>query len=138
MTTARDIMHPGIETVTDTETLALAARLMRDLDIGALPVCDSQGTPVGIVTDRDIVVKCLAEGQDPTSTTAGALAQGKLITVPPERDIDEVLAIMELNQIRRLPVLADGRLVGIITESDIARGMPESAIGEFVGSVCAP
>lgn len=138
MTTAREIMHAGVETVADTDTLTQAAHRMRDLDIGALPVCDSEGFPVGIITDRDIVVKCLAGEQDPMSMTAGALAQGELLTVSPESDVTDVLAIMEHSRIRRLPVLEDGRLVGIITEGDIARRLPEQTVGELVEAVCAP
>ncbi|WP_238588436.1 CBS domain-containing protein [Nocardia seriolae] len=124
--------------MTDTATLAQAARRMRDLDVGALPVCDSQDRPIGILTDRDIIVRCIAAEQDPAGVTAGALAQGGLVTVGPDRDIDDVLAIMRRSRIRRLPVLEDGRLVGIITEGDIARRMPEQTVGEFVEGVCAP
>lgn len=137
MTTAREIMHAGVETVTTDTTLTEAARRMRDRDIGALPVCNEDGRPVGMVTDRDIIVKCLAAEQDPTRTRAGELAGRELFTVGEDTDMSEVLALMESRQIRRLPVLDTiGRLVGIITEGDIARGLPEQQIGEFVEAVC--
>ncbi|MEV0074823.1 CBS domain-containing protein [Nocardia neocaledoniensis] len=139
MTTAQMIMHPDVASLSVRDTMDVAAQRMHQLDVGALPICDGEGHPVGIVTDRDIVVKCLAPGRDPRTTTAGELAQGAddLLTVGSDADMAEALALMERHQIRRLPVLEDGKLVGIISEADIARGLPGSTVGEFVGSVCA-
>ncbi|MGY2063109.1 CBS domain-containing protein, partial [Nocardia gipuzkoensis] len=77
-------------------------------------------------------------GGDPAQTSAGALAGGRLITVEGHTQIPDVLAIMENHRIRRLPVVDGNRLVGIITEADLARGLPEQEIGEFVEAVCAP
>ncbi|MFC9968966.1 CBS domain-containing protein [Nocardia ignorata] len=139
MTTAQMIMHPDVASLSVRDTMDVAAQRMHQLDVGALPICDGEGRPVGIVTDRDIVVKCLAPGHDPRTTTAGEMAQGTadLLTVGSDAGMTEVLALMKRHQIRRLPVVEDGKLVGIISEADIARGLPESTVGEFVGSVCA-
>jgi CBS domain-containing protein len=132
MTAARDIMHPGAECVGEHQTLADAARKMRELDVGALPICGDDDRLHGIITDRDIVVKCIADGGDPTRITAGELAQGKPVTVKAEADIDEVLQMMEQHKIRRLPVIDNHRLVGMISEADLARNLPENKVGHFV------
>ena len=138
MTTARQIMHVGVETISAQTSLAEAARRMRDLDVGALPVCDTDDNPVGMVTDRDIIVECIAAGGDPRQSTTGMLASENLITVAGDTDANDVLATMESHQIRRLPVTEENKLVGIITEADLARGLQEQQIGEFVEAVCAP
>ena len=135
MTTARDIMHPGAQCVGEHESLQRAAQLMRDLDVGALPICGDDNRLKGIITDRDIVTKCVAQGMDCASTTANELAQGQPVLVISDADVSEVLRTMQSNQIRRLPVIEDQELVGIITESDLARHLPEQAVGEFVGAV---
>ncbi|RDI43327.1 CBS domain-containing protein [Nocardia mexicana] len=138
MTTARDIMHAGVEIIHDHDSLAEAARRMRDRGIGALPICDTDGRPIGIVTDRDIVIRCLATGANPEQVSAAKLAQGTLHTVSPDTDTSAVLELMRQHRIRRLPVLEHNRLVGIITEGDLARRLPEEEVGEFIEAVCAP
>ncbi|MEU1198636.1 CBS domain-containing protein [Streptomyces sp. NPDC005813] len=137
MTIARDIMHAGTTCVQENETLEDAARRMRELDVGALPICGPDDRLHGIITDRDIVVKCLAKGKDPKTMTAGHLAQGKPITIDAEADADQVLRAMEEHRIRRLPVVDDHRLVGMISEADLARRLPEKQVGHFVEVVCA-
>jgi CBS domain-containing protein len=137
MTIARDVMHPGAECVSEHETLVDAARRMRQLDVGALPICGDDDRLHGIITDRDIVVKCLATGQDPATMTAGELAQGRPYFVTADAGLEEVLATMEENQIRRLPVIDSHRLVGIISEADLARHLPEEWVGHFVEAVTA-
>lgn len=137
MTTARDIMHLGAECIGTGESLLTAAQRMRDLDVGALPVCGEDDRLHGIITDRDIVVKCLARGADPATTSAGELAEGKPVTVQSGADVAEVLRAMEDHQIRRLPVIESRRLVGMISEADLARHLPEDAVGEFVEAICA-
>ncbi|MFJ4188729.1 CBS domain-containing protein [Kitasatospora sp. NPDC089509] len=139
MTRAGDIMHPGAECVREHETLAAAARIMRERDVGALPICGEKDKLVGIVTDRDIVLRCVAEGRDPATVTAGELAQGRPMTVEADEDCEQVLRVMEQYQVRRLPVInhPEHKLVGMISEADIARGMPQSRVAEFVSAVCA-
>lgn len=137
MTTARDIMHIGAECIGDHDSLQHAARRMRDFDVGALPVCGDDDRLHGIITDRDIVIKCLAAGGDPATVTAGDLAQGEPVTVLSDADVGEVLRAMEEHRIRRLPVIDSHGLVGMISEADLARHLPEQAVGEFVEAICA-
>jgi CBS domain-containing protein len=135
MTKARDIMHGGARCVSEHDTLDSAARQMRDLDVGALPICGDDDRLQGIITDRDIVVKCIAENCDPRSTTARQLAQGKPVTVEANADMNEVLQVMEAYKIRRVPVIDGKRLVGMISEADLARNLPEEAVGHFVEAI---
>ena len=137
MNTAREIMHPGAQCVSEHETLDTAARMMRELNVGSLPICGDDDRLKGIVTDRDIVVKCLAEGEDPTVMTAGELAQGRPLVIQDSDDQDQVLRVMEQHRVRRLPVIAhdDHRLVGMISEADVARTLPRERVAEFVTAV---
>lgn len=137
MTTAREIMHVGATCIQESETLADAARRMGELGIGALPICGPDDRLHGIITDRDIVVKCVARGKDPKTMTAGMLEQGKPVTIDAGADSDEVLRAMEQHRIRRLPVVENHRLVGMISEADLARRLPEEQVGHFVEVVCA-
>jgi CBS domain-containing protein len=137
MTIAREIMHAGTTCVQENETLEDAARRMSELDVGALPICGPDDRLHGIITDRDIVVKCLAKGKDPRTMTAGQLAQGRPITIDAEADTGQVLRAMEEHRIRRLPVIDNHRLVGMISEADLARRLPEEQVGHFVEVVCA-
>ncbi|MGW2744117.1 CBS domain-containing protein [Streptomyces sp. NPDC001450] len=137
MTTARDIMHTGATCIQESQTLEDAARKMKELDVGALPICGPDDRLHGIITDRDIVVKCLAKGKDPRAVTAGQLEQGKPVTVDADADTDRVLQVMQEHRIRRLPVIENHRLIGMISEADLARRLPEGQVGHFVEAVCA-
>ncbi|ARF53387.1 CBS domain-containing protein [Streptomyces gilvosporeus] len=137
MSTARDIMHVGGTCVQESETLEEAARRMSELGVGALPICGPDDRLHGIITDRDIVVKCLAKGKDPKSMTAGHLAQGKPVTIDTEADAGQVLRAMEEHRIRRLPVVDKHRLVGMISEADLARHLTDEQVGHFVEVICA-
>ncbi|MCW2938702.1 MAG: hypothetical protein JWN00_1687 [Actinomycetia bacterium] len=135
MTTARDIMHGNPRYIPATETLDRAAQLMRELGVGALPISDSDERMIGILTDRDIVVKCVARGQNPAKMTAGDLAQGTPRWIDAGADVAEVLNEMQSNRIRRLPVVENKRLVGMISEADIAQHLSDDQIATFVGMV---
>lgn len=137
MTTARDIMHGGTKCIGEHDTLESAALRMRELDVGALPICGDDNRLHGIITDRDIVLKCVAEGADAKTMTAGDLAQGRPYTVDASADINQVLTMMEEHQIRRLPVIEDRRLIGMISEADLASHLSEEEVGRFVEAVCA-
>ncbi|MGW6395985.1 CBS domain-containing protein [Streptomyces sp. NPDC055103] len=137
MTTAREITHTGAVCVQENETLVDAAQRMSELGIGALPICGPDDRLHGMITDRDIVVKCLAKGKVPRHMTAGHLAQGKPITVDADTDSEHVLQTMREHRIRRVPVIDDHRLVGMISEADLARHLDEQQVGKFVGAVCA-
>jgi CBS domain-containing protein len=139
MTTAQEIMHPGAQCVTEHESLATAAKLMRDRGVGALPICGDNDKLLGIITDRDIVVKCIAAGLDPSATMAGEMAEGRPLTIEGEDDIEQVLRVMEQHRVRRLPVIdhPDHKLIGMISEADVARHMPQARVAEFVSAICA-
>lgn len=137
MTTARDIMNPGATCIGEGQTLDEAARMMRDLQVGSLPICGNDNKLHGIITDRDIVVKCLAEGKDPTSCTAGELAQGHVTYVEANTDMDEIVEIMGREQVKRMPVIQDHQLVGMISESDLARHLDDQRLSTFVERVFA-
>jgi CBS domain-containing protein len=135
MTTAREIMTNDTRCVGENQSLADAARMMRDLDVGALPICGEDNRLKGMVTDRDIVVRCIAEGGDPSQKTAGELAQGKPVTVGADDDIGVALRTMSDHKVRRLPVIDGHDLVGIISQADIARNLPEEKVGDLVEAV---
>ncbi|MBS4730726.1 CBS domain-containing protein [Mycobacterium sp. SM1] len=138
MTMAKDIMHRGVTYVGEHETVAAAARHMRDFGVGALPIWGDDNRLHGLLTDRDIVVKCIAVGRDPNTTTAGELAQGRVYHIGGEATIEQMLTMMEEHRVRRLPVIENHRLIGIVSEADIARHLPEHAIAEFVKAIYAP
>jgi len=134
---ARDIMHAGAECIGVDDTVAAAAQRIRDLGVGSLPICGADHRLHGILTDRDIVVKCVAEGRDPAQVWVGDLAQETLLWVDATADIGEVLHQMEDHQVKRLPVIESHRLVGIISEADLARNLDEHRLAEFVEKVYA-
>ncbi|GAA1679696.1 hypoxic response protein Hrp1 [Nonomuraea maheshkhaliensis] len=134
--TARDVMSAGAECIAAHETLDRAAQMMREKDVGALPVCGPDDRVTGIITDRDIVLKCVAAGHDPSRVAAGELAVG-LVWVPSDATVQEALARMEEHRIKRLPVMENGRIVGMITEADLARHLPDGELAEFVHRVYA-
>lgn len=135
MTAARDIMTTAPRCVGENDTLVGAARLMASLDVGALPICGEDKRLKGMLTDRDIVVKCLAQGGDPSTTRAGELAEGKRVTVGADDDISEALQMMKQHQVRRLPVIDGHDLVGIISQADIALALAPADTGETVAEI---
>ncbi|WP_247040923.1 CBS domain-containing protein [Arthrobacter rhizosphaerae] len=132
MPKARDFMTPGAECIGEKETLEAAARKMKSLNVGALPICGEDQRLKGMVTDRDIVIKCLAEGGDPRSATAGEMAEGKPVTIGADDSIEEAIRTMQEHQVRRLPVIDGHDLVGMLSQADIARNYPEDRVGELV------
>ncbi|MDQ1619979.1 MAG: hypothetical protein QOE19_2548 [Actinomycetota bacterium] len=135
MTTAREIMTGGAECAREGETLVDVARKMRDLDVGALPICGDDDRLKGMVTDRDITVKVVAEGRDPGSVTAGELAEGKPVTIGADDSVEETLRTMSEHGVRRLPVIDGHRLVGIVSQADVARSLPDDKIGDLVEAI---
>ena len=135
MTNAREIMSGNAECVGENETLVDAARKMRDLDVGALPVCGQDNRLKGMVTDRDIVVKVIAEGADPASTTAGTLCRGQIVTIGADDPIEEVLRTMKQYKVRRLPVIDGHDLVGVVSQADVAKNVPQEKVGELLKTI---
>jgi CBS domain-containing protein len=132
MKTAREVMTAGAECIGENETLEEAARKMKDLDVGQLPICGEDNRLKGVVTDRDIVIKCLATGGDPRSTKASELAEGKPVTIGADDSIEEAVQTMKDHRIRRLPVIDGHDLVGMVSQADIARNWPEDRVGELL------
>ena len=134
---ARDIMSDDCTCIGENDSALDAANLLAKLDVGAVPICGEDNRLKGMLTDRDIVVKVLAQGKDPASTKAGELGQGdgKTVTIGADDSIDEALRTMADHQVRRLPVI-DGRdLVGIISQADIARNIDEEKVGDLVEAI---
>ena len=135
MATAREIMTSDPQCIGENDTLIDAAKLLARIDVGAVPICGEDKRLKGMLTDRDIVVRALATGKDPSTTTAGSLATGSVVWVDADADADEAMRLMKDNQVRRLPVIADHLLVGIISQADIARSMSPEATGEVVEEI---
>jgi CBS domain-containing protein len=136
----KDIMTPNPECIRPDNTLQEAARRMRDLDVGPLPVCGDGGRPVGMITDRDITVRAIAEGKDPRTTTVREAMTEEIVSVFEDQDVAEAARVMEEKQIRRLLVLdRDNRLVGIISLGDLAVESGDRAkAGEVLQEVSEP
>jgi CBS domain-containing protein len=137
--TARDIMSSDCTCVGESESLLDAAKKLAELDVGALPICGEDDRLKGMLTDRDIVVKALAAGKDPGSVKAGELGQGdsKTVTIGADDPIDEALRTMIDHKVRRLPVIDGQRLVGIISQADIATNLEEEKVGDLVEAISA-
>jgi CBS domain-containing protein len=136
MTTVADVMTPGVESTSSTETLRDAARAMREGDFGSMPVVDD-GQLTGILPDRDLVVRAVAEGLDPAARV-GDVASRDPVTVEPGEDLDDAMDLMARHRIRRLPVVVDGRLVGVVSQADVALGAKEAQTGAVVEQISQP
>lgn len=132
MSVVREFMTTDARCITENQSLVDAARMMMDLDCGSLPICGDDGRLKGMITDRDIVLKCVAEGRNPADVMARDLATGKPYWVDADANVDEAIDMMERHQVRRLPVISDHRMVGIISQGDIARNYSEQRVGELV------
>ncbi len=137
MTRVADVMTPGVETTTSSEALRDAARTMREGDFGAMPVVDD-GRLVGMLTDRDIVVRAVAEGLDPMSARVGDVASPSPVAVAPDQDLDEAMELMAEYRVRRLPVVDGERLVGVVSQADVALEANEKKTGSVVQEISEP
>ncbi len=135
--TARDIMSDDCTCIGENDTVLDAAKRLAELDVGAMPICGEDDRLKGMLTDRDIVVKVLAEGKDPASTRAGELGQGdgETVTIGADDSIDEALKTMAKHQVRRLPVIDGRRLVGIVAQADIARNIDDDQVGQLLEAI---
>ncbi|PRY58137.1 CBS domain protein [Knoellia remsis] len=135
MTTARDLMTSPAEYLNGTDTLDVAAQALKTSNVGSMPVRAEDGTLSGVVTDRDIVVKAIAEGKDPLSTRVDEISSGTVVSVGPDDDVATVSKAFSDNQIRRVPVLDGDELVGIISQADLARELPNEKTGDVVQAI---
>jgi CBS domain-containing protein len=133
--TARDIITPGAECARVDESVSDAARKMRDLGVGALPICGNDNRLAGMITDRDIVLKCVAEGHDTTSMKVADYAGDEVVTIGADDSVEEALATMTSAGVRRLPVIDGHDLVGMVSQADIARNLPEDKVGDLVAAI---
>jgi len=135
--TARDIMSDDCTCIGENDTVLEAARRLADLDVGALPICGEDDRLKGMLTDRDIVVKVLAEGRDPSQVRAGELGagDGKTITIGADDTVDVALRTMTEHKVRRLPVIDGHRLVGIVAIADVAKALPDRPVGDLIDAV---
>ena len=135
MTTAREIMTPDAAFCPVDATAADAARKMAEEGVGALPVCDTKGRLTGVVTDRDLAVKVVAEGRDPNTSLSDFMDKTEVVTIGADDSVEEAIRTMKEHAVRRLPVI-DGRdLVGMVSQADIARAMPDAKVGDLVGAI---
>ena len=136
-TSVRDVMTGDPRSISVSASVAEAARLMRDEDIGSLPVTDGEAL-VGMITDRDITIRVVAEAADTQTTPVGDVASRDVISVGPDDDLDEALQLMARHQVRRLTVVEEGRLVGIVAQADIALRENETKTGQLVEAISEP
>ena len=133
----RDAMTEDPRSIGASEPVVDAARLMREQHVGSLPVTDNEKL-VGMITDRDITTRVVAEAADPKMISVGDVYSRDLISVEPDQDLDEALRLMARHQVRRLPVIENGSLVGIVAQADIALRENEKMTGELVEAISEP
>ena len=134
-TKVHEVMTDRPRAVTPETTVSEAAQLMKSDDIGSLPILDGEQL-AGMVTDRDIVIRAVAEGKDPRGMPVREVASRELVKVHADEDLSSALQLMASHQVRRLPVVDDdGRLVGILAQADVAVEAKEKAVGEMVEEI---
>src|SRR6266511_3114402 len=131
----RDVMTSNPCTIDADKDIAYAAKMLKDEDVGIAPIVEGDQL-IGVLTDRDIAIKVVAEGKDPKSTTVREVASTNVVTIDPQQDLDEALRLMAQHQIRRLPVVEeDGKIVGILAQADVARQADDAKTGELVEEI---
>ncbi len=123
-----DIMTKNVIRISPEESAEVAARTLTHYNIGALPVCGSDGRLCGVVTDRDLVIRCMASGKMPTKTAVKNVMTGQVLSVEPDMDASAAAQLMGSRQVRRLPVVENGKLCGMISLGDIARQNSEQLL----------
>jgi CBS domain-containing protein len=134
VTQIKDVMTENPVSCEPQASVTEAAKVMAREDVGPVPVVEGNRL-VGLVTDRDLIVRVLAEGRDPQGTTVGEVASTDLVTLSPEQDLDEALQLLARHQVRRLPVVDGGKLVGIVAQADVARHGDDKSTGEVVEKI---
>jgi CBS domain-containing protein len=129
------MMTDDCQCVGEHDSVRDAARKLAELQTGAMPICGDDERLKGMVTDRDIAVKVVAQGKDPEATEVAELAEGTPIWVEADADVDRAVELMATRNVRRLPVIEDHRLVGIISQADIARQVPAQEAGGLLASI---
>ena len=135
MATARDVMSGGADCVGENDTVLDAAAQLKQLDVGAMPICGEDDRLKGMLTDRDIVVKVLAEGKDPSQVKCGELGQGKPVTIGADDSVEEALKTMAEHSVRRLPVIDGHDLIGVVSQADLATDLPNEQVGRLLEAI---
>jgi CBS domain-containing protein len=130
----RDVMTSNPTTCEPSATVVDAAKVMAREDIGSVPIVEG-GRLVGLVTDRDIIVRTVSEGRDVKTTTVQDVASKDLVTVTPDEDLGRALQLMGKHQVRRIPVVEGDRVVGIVAQADVARAADDEKTGEVVQQI---
>ncbi len=133
--TARDIMSGNAQCAGENETLEDAAKKMAELDVGALPICGEDDRLKGMITDRDIVVKAVAQGQSLSETRVGSLGDGKPVTIGADDSLEEAIRTMAEHKVRRLPVIDGHELIGVVSQADIATNASDEDAGALVEAI---
>ncbi len=133
----RDAMTENPRSIGQSATVVEAARLMREEHIGSLPITDDEKL-VGMITDRDITTRVVADAADAETTSVGDVCSRDVISVEADKDHGAAVELMARHQVRRLPVVENGRLVGIVAQADIALGENETKTGELVEAISEP
>lgn len=133
----KDLMSDQVISVSPEETVAVAARLMTRHNVGALPVRDRDGSLCGILTDRDVVTRCVALERPMQQTSVARVMTARVATVPPTASVDQAAAMLAKEQVRRLPVVEGRRLVGMVTLSDLSRQAPAEETADVLREVTA-
>lgn len=134
-TRVADIMSKDITVITEDQTVRDAAERLAQDDIGVLPICDSDKQLKGVLTDRDIVVHVIARGKDPASTRARDMEQGELVTLRPDDSIEHACDLMAQRKVRRLPVVEQGRVVGMVSQADVAKSVSPEQAGRMLTQI---
>ncbi len=135
--TARDVMTGDVECIGENDSVTDAAKRLAELNVGAMPICGEDNRLKGMLTDRDIAVKVVAQGKDPSTTKAGELGEGKPVTIGADDSVDEALRTMATHKVRRLPVIDGHDLIGIVSQADLARNVDEEKVGDLVEAISA-
>jgi CBS domain-containing protein len=133
----REAMTTNPRAIGTTDSVVEAARVMRDEHVGSLPVVED-GRLAGMITDRDIAIRIVAEGADPESVKVGEIASRRLVTAEPDQDLDEARRLMAEHQVRRLPVVEGDELVGILAQADVTREEDPEQVGEMLEAISEP
>jgi CBS domain-containing protein len=133
-TTARSVMSGNVEVIKSDETVLDAAKRLAQNNLGAMPICDGEKLQ-GMLTDRDIVTKVVAQGKDPATVKASELETGKPVTIGADDSIEEAMRTMAEHKVRRLPVIDGHKLIGMVSQSDLAKALPKEKAGELVAAI---
>lgn len=134
-TNARDVMTGDAKCVQEDDTIRAAAEALASSGVGAMPICGSDNRLKGMLTDRDITIEIVAKGKDPDSTKVSELADGKPVTIGADDPIEDALETMKDHKVRRLPVIDGHDLIGVVSQADIAKSLPDEKVGELVEAI---